>query len=52
MFPNRGRSGQVSGTREIVLAPLPFVVVYQVDDEVQVLRILHAAQQWPPSESE
>jgi len=48
-FPNRGRLGRIEGTRELVFAPLPFVAVYEVHDEVQVLRILHGAQQWPPS---
>ena len=47
-FPNRGRPGRVEGTRELVFAPLPFVAVYEVHDQVQVLRILHDAQQWPP----
>jgi toxin ParE1/3/4 len=48
-FPNRGRHGRVEGTRELVLAPLPFVAVYDVlENEVRVLRILHGAQQWPP----
>jgi toxin ParE1/3/4 len=47
-FPNRGRPGRVEGTRELVFAPLPFVAVYEVHDEVQVLRVLHGAQQWPP----
>ena len=46
-FPNRGRPGRVEGTREFVFTPLPFVAVYEVKDEVQVLRILHGAQQWP-----
>lgn len=46
-FPNRGRLGRVEGTRELVFAPLPFVAVYEVSDEVQVFRILHGAQQWP-----
>jgi len=27
-FPNRGRCGRVKGTRELALAPLPFIVVY------------------------
>ena len=47
-FPNRGRPGRIDGTREFVFAPLPFIAVYEVGDEVQVLRILHGAQQWPP----
>lgn len=47
-FPNRGRPGRVEGTRELVLTPLPFIAVYEVhDDEVQVLRLLHGAQEWP-----
>ena len=48
-FPNRGRPGRVEGTRELVFVSLPFVAVYEVHDEVQVLRILQGAQQWPPS---
>ena len=49
-FPNRGRRpGRVEGTRELVFVSLPFVAVYEVHDEVQVLRILHGAQQWPPA---
>jgi toxin ParE1/3/4 len=47
-FPNRGRPGRVEGTREMVFAPLPFIAIYEVHDEVQVLRVLHGAQQWPP----
>jgi addiction module RelE/StbE family toxin len=48
-FPNRGRAGRVEGTRELVFVSLPFVAVYEVHaDDVQVLRILHGAQQWPP----
>lgn len=47
-FPNRGRPGRVEGTRELVLAPFPFIAIYEVHDEVQILRILHGAQRWPP----
>jgi addiction module RelE/StbE family toxin len=48
-FPNRGRAGRVQGTRELVLAR-PFLAVYEVaDEEVQILRILHGARQWPAS---
>ena len=49
-FPNRGRPGRVEGTRELILAPLPFIAVYEVHDgEVQILRLLHGAQKWPAS---
>ncbi len=47
-FPNRGRVGKKEGTREFVLSPLPYIVVYQVrDDVIFVVRILHGAQKWP-----
>ena len=48
MFPNRGRPGKKEGTRELVLAPLPYIVVYVVrGDVIFVVRVLHSAQQWP-----
>src|SRR6266498_1380236 len=38
-FSSRGRPGRVEGTRELALAPLPFIAVYEVyEQEVQVLR--------------
>ncbi len=47
-FPYRGRAGRKEGTREYVLSSLPYIVVYQVTDEVVfVVRILHGAQKWP-----
>ena len=47
-FPNRGRLGKKDGTRELVLSPLPYVVVYSVrGDTIYVARILHGAQRWP-----
>lgn len=47
-FPHRGRPGKKSGTRELVLAPLPWIVVYAVRaDALYVVRILHGAQKWP-----
>ena len=48
MFPNRGRLGKKEGTRELVMSPLPYIVVYTVrEDAIYVVRILHGAQQWP-----
>lgn len=47
-FPNRGRVGRVAGTRELVLAPLPFIVVYRVSQAgIDVVRVLHGSQRWP-----
>ncbi len=44
-FPYRGRPGKKQGTRELVLSSLPYIVIYQVSDEViHVARILHGAQ--------
>lgn len=47
-FPHLGRPGKKAGTRELVLSPLPWIVVYAVrDDVIHVVRILHGAQRWP-----
>ena len=47
-FPRRGRPGKRKGTRELVLSPLPYLVVYTVrDDVIFIVRILHGAQEWP-----
>jgi addiction module RelE/StbE family toxin len=46
--PRRGRKGVVDNTRELIFAPWPYIAVYEiVDDQVQVFRIRHAAQNWP-----
>lgn len=46
--PKRGRIGRITGTRELVLAPLPYIVVYRVKpDAVEIVRIYHGAQNWP-----
>jgi toxin ParE1/3/4 len=37
-FPNRGTRGHRSGTRELTLTPLPYIVVYAVKaDAVEIL---------------
>lgn len=47
-FPYRGRPGKKAGTRELVLSPLPYIVVYQIaGDVIHIVRILHGAQKWP-----
>lgn len=48
--PKAGRPGRVSGTRELVIEGIPFILIYRIVDrvgQVQILRLLHAAQQWP-----
>jgi toxin ParE1/3/4 len=50
-FPNRGRRGRIEGTREMPVPSLPFIVVYRVAEEiVEIARIIHGAQRWPPNE--
>ena len=45
--PNRGRPGHRTGTRELPLTPLPYVVVYAVKAEaIEILHIYHGAQDW------
>lgn len=49
-FPESGRPGRISGTREVVVAHLPYIIAYRVTgDKVRILRVLHGAQQWPDS---
>ncbi len=46
--PQLYRPGRVEGTREMVIRA-NFIAVYMEDPfTVRILRILHAAQQWPP----
>ena len=47
-FPHRGRPGRRSGTRELALTRLPYIVIYSITGEtIELLRILHGAQKWP-----
>jgi toxin ParE1/3/4 len=47
-FPNRGRAGRIAGTRELIFAGWPFILVYEVRQEsVEILRVYHGAQDWP-----
>jgi addiction module RelE/StbE family toxin len=47
-FPEQGRPGRKSGTRELILSGLPYLAVYRLrGDALEVLRILHGAQNWP-----
>lgn len=46
--PDIGRLGRVTGTRELVVHANYIVIYDVVGDTVRILRILHAARQWPP----
>jgi toxin ParE1/3/4 len=46
--PQMGRPGRKQGTRELVISRTPFIVVYRVKAKrIELLRVLHGAQQWP-----
>jgi addiction module RelE/StbE family toxin len=46
-FPHRGRPGSEKGTRELVLAPLPYICAYRVvENIVQILHVWYGAQDW------
>jgi toxin ParE1/3/4 len=47
-FPLMGKPGVVPGTRERIVTRYPYRIVYQIaDDTIEVLRVIHTAQQWP-----
>ncbi|MDA8114496.1 MAG: type II toxin-antitoxin system RelE/ParE family toxin [Acidithiobacillus sp.] len=50
-YPRMGRPGRRRGTRELVVPGTPFIVVYRIQEQgvhqIQVIRFLHGAQQWP-----
>ena len=46
--PLLGRTGRKYGTRELGIAGFPFLIIYRDRKEcVELVRILHGAQQWP-----
>lgn len=47
-FPLMGRMGRVDGTRELVIANTPYIVIYRVKGSaVEILRVLHSAKRYP-----
>jgi addiction module RelE/StbE family toxin len=46
-LPGLGRPGRATGTRELVVRS-NYILVYSVTkDAIHILRVLHAARQWP-----
>lgn len=48
-FPFSGVTGEVTGTRQLVVQPYPYLIIYRATppDNIEILRILHGSQQWP-----
>ena len=46
-MPDRGRMGRIPGTRELMVATLPYIIVYEAGKEaVHILHIVHGARDW------
>jgi len=46
-FPASGRPGRIKGTREIVLADIPYIIPYRVGRDIEIITVMHAHQLWP-----
>jgi toxin ParE1/3/4 len=47
-YPNLGRAGRVDGTRELIIAGLPYIVAYRVaENQIRILSVIHTSRQWP-----
>jgi toxin ParE1/3/4 len=47
-FPEIGRPGRRSGTRELVVGRTPYIVAYRMRGEIiEILRVMHGRQRWP-----
>ena len=45
--PGAGRAGRVLRTRELVISKYPYIVPYQVrEDVIYILRVLHTSRKW------
>lgn len=46
--PGAGRSGRISGTRELLISGLPFILPYiEKEGIIYILRVLHTSMKWP-----
>ncbi|KQT85586.1 type II toxin-antitoxin system RelE/ParE family toxin [Aurantimonas sp. Leaf443] len=46
--PFIGRTGEIRGTRELVIPGTPYIVAYRVQpDSIEILFVQHGAREWP-----
>lgn len=46
--PHIGRTGRITGTRELVVVNTPYVIPYRVRGErLEILAVFHGRQKWP-----
>jgi addiction module RelE/StbE family toxin len=47
-YPNLGRAGRISGTRELVIPGTPYVIPYRIrGSRVELIAVFHGRQRWP-----
>ncbi|WP_320197953.1 type II toxin-antitoxin system RelE/ParE family toxin [Agrobacterium sp. rho-13.3] len=45
-LPNAGRIGRITGTREVVLSDIPYIIPYRVRQYIEIITVMHASQKW------
>ncbi|MNE46890.1 Plasmid stabilization system protein [compost metagenome] len=46
-LPTAGRVGRITGTREIVLPDIPYIIPYRVRQDIEIITVMHTSQKWP-----
>jgi addiction module RelE/StbE family toxin len=46
-LPAAGRIGRITGTREVVLSDIPYIIAYRVRQDIEIITVMHASQKWP-----
>lgn len=46
-FPLIGRDGRVTGTRELIIGDVPYIAVYRLKENIEILSIYHTSRAWP-----